>query len=194
MRMNLFKRHKVIVLAIISASILIIIIIFTLCIMKKNLIIEEPYDVDYDSTLANAKESADLLSHDDYVCLNENIGFWFCQNERGISEVEKDGLVIKRPTNGELFSVLYANGFEPIESMYIDDNEIGLSFVKGRVYPADYDYRTYKFHVEYGVCFIFDNYINNLPDIEKNFLYSVDIGYLECIQGNMYIYIAKRNY
>jgi len=192
--MNLLKRNKIVVLVIILVFVFVILFIFCLMWMWKNRVTKEPYGVPYDSILSDAKESADLLSYEDYVYMNESIIFWYCQNERGILEVEKDGLVIKRPTNKELFSVLYENGFEPIESMYIDDNEIGLSFVKGRIYPADYDFRTHKFHVEYGVCFIFDNYINNLPDIKKDFLNSVNINYLEYIYGNIYIYIAERKY
>ena len=64
---------------------------------------------------------------------------------------QKDGEVIERPPNRELFSTLYFNGFEQISSMYIDDTEIGLSFIKGRTYPDDYDHRGNKYHLEYVI-------------------------------------------
>ena len=190
--MNLRKIRKItIVFAILLF--MFIVIVFFLTLMNRTTIIEH-YSIPYSSTIASAKDSADLLSYDDYVFLNEKIDFFYSPDRRGYSEYEEDGVIKTRPSNGELFRTLYTNGFEPIESMFIDDSEIGFSFVRDRVYPKDYDYRTYKIHAEYGVCFIYDDYIDNLPEIKKNFLSSVEIVYLEKIYDNMYIYVAKRNF
>lgn len=160
----------------------------------KNEIIIEPYEIDYENTLASAQEAVDLLSTQDYIDLNENIDLFFCKNKPYDMSPQKDGEVIERPPNRELFSTLYYNGFEQISSMYIDDTEIGLSFVKGRTYPEDYDYRGNKYHLEYGICFLYDDYTENRPDIKKDFRNSVKITYLENIYDNIYLYMAERDY
>ena len=191
--MNLRKIHKITIVFAIFLFMFLVIVFFLIFRINQSIDIE-PYGIPYSSAIAGAKDSANLLSYDDYIFLNEKIEYFYSPDKRGYSEYEEDGIVKTRPSNGELFRTLYTNGFEPIESMFIDDSEIGFSFVKDRVYPEDYDYRTRKIHAEYGVCFIYDEYIDNLPEIKKNFLNSVEILYLEKIYGNMYIYAAKRNF
>lgn len=192
--MNLIKKGKLKwLILLIIILIIALYIIFAVIILNRSIIVE-PYGVDYKQTLSDAKEAINLLSLQDYIELNENIDLFYCKNKPYDMNPKKDGDPIERPLNQDLFSTLYFKGFEQIESMYIDDTEFGLSFVKDRAYPKDYSNRVYKYHLEYGICFIYDKYIDNLPDTERFYLSSTKIIYLENVYDNIYLYIAERNY
>ncbi len=167
------KNHKFFILILFLLALLISIIILILKSETRNVC--RGTTVDKDAAIASAEESASLLSETEYECIDE-IGRrygTYCEN-----------------INCTYQKNLYKFGFDPPDFMEVNNEVIGISFVYEEMFPEDYKYN--RFHVDCGVCYIYDEYIDNIPRPEVGVYHDVDIVYARQIEGNIYCYVGTR--
>lgn len=192
----MFLKNKTLKVWIALIIVLIIAVLSWVYLFMPITISREPYSVSYDEAVRCARDAASQLSDNDYVYLDEILNVYF-QNKPSEEVYEKYGQPHNRDGNGVLFGKIYDKGFENIESMNFHGEEIGLSFAYGNLYPYDYEDKEYdKWHIEYGVCFFFDEYAEDIPVSEGGTNYSsssMEITFSEKLYGNLYSYAAVKS-